>query len=69
MYIKVASRSGRFKVGSEQVGSDRNKSESGRFKSGRIKVRFASFRFKVQGMTDTRWLTYNLTSPAAACCC
>ena len=41
-------------------------SRSDRFGS----LRFKS-RFKVQGMTDTRWLTYNLASPAAAdvCCC
>ena len=28
-----------------------------------------SGRFKVQGMTDTMWITYNLTSPAAGSCC
>ena len=39
-----------------------------RFASVRFKVLLGSVRFKVQGMTDTRWITYNLTSPAAGCC-
>ena len=38
-------------------------------KVGSGQVRFGSVRFKGQGMTDTRWITYNLTSPAAGSCC